>query len=93
MDAGQSSAEAVAVADGRIIFVGSWSAAGALKGPRTQVIGLAGRTMLPGFIDPHMHFVFSYFDTWLDLGPFANMSMSGGQAKLQKAIAASKPGD
>ena len=48
-------AEAVAVRDGRITFVGAESEALALEGPDTTVRDLKGHTMLPGFIDAHGH--------------------------------------
>lgn len=49
--------EAVAEKGGRIIGVGSAAEITALQGPDTQVIDLAGRTMVPGFVDPHGHIV------------------------------------
>lgn len=48
-------AAAVAVRDGRIVFVGSDSGALALKGPDTRVIDLAGGVLLPGLVDAHTH--------------------------------------
>ena len=48
-------AEAVAVKDGRIIGVGFLDEVMALKGDNTRMVDLAGRTMLPGFVDPHGH--------------------------------------
>jgi predicted amidohydrolase YtcJ len=48
-------AEAVAERSGRIVAVGSRSVVMKLKGPRTEVIDLKGRTMLPGFVDAHGH--------------------------------------
>ncbi|MCK5735975.1 MAG: amidohydrolase, partial [Spirochaetaceae bacterium] len=50
-------AEAVVIRKGKIIFVGSSSEALKLKGTGSRVIDLAGKTMLPGFIDPHSHFL------------------------------------
>jgi predicted amidohydrolase YtcJ len=52
-------AEAVAVKDGRIAFVGPLAAAEALKGPKTELRNLDGRALLPGFIDAHSHFMFA----------------------------------
>ena len=43
----------VAVADGRVAYVGP--DAGPCIGPDTQVIEAAGRYMVPGLIDAHMH--------------------------------------
>ncbi|WP_374432226.1 amidohydrolase [Ideonella dechloratans] len=47
--------QAVAVRDGLIVHVGSNSSAAAYIGPNTQVIDLAGRMLMPGFVDAHMH--------------------------------------
>jgi predicted amidohydrolase YtcJ len=71
VDARDSIAEAIAVRDGRIVFVGSNSAAKAHIGERTDVIDLAGRTATPGLIDTHVHFS-EPADT-LDLGDARSM--------------------
>ncbi len=47
--------EAVTVRDGKIVLVGSKSAALRQAGEATQLIDLAGRTLMPGLIDPHLH--------------------------------------
>ncbi len=49
-------AEAFAVRDGRVAFVGSAREARTLAGPRTQVVDLNGRTVIPGMVDAHAHF-------------------------------------
>jgi predicted amidohydrolase YtcJ len=48
-------AEAVAVDDGRIVYVGDDDGALAFEGDETVVHDLRGRMLLPGFIDTHMH--------------------------------------
>ena len=48
-------AEAIAEADGTILAVGSRADVMKLKGPKTQVIDLKGRTLIPGFVDAHGH--------------------------------------
>jgi predicted amidohydrolase YtcJ len=54
----QPTAEAVAIQDGKILAVGSRSEIEAAhKGETTQVIDLAGRTLAPGFVDGHAHFL------------------------------------
>ena len=50
-------APALAVKDGRIVRVGTTAEIEALKGPQTRVIELAGRTVIPGLIDNHAHWV------------------------------------
>src|SRR5262245_502826 len=47
--------QAVAVQDGRIAAVGPDEQILAWRGPRTQVIDLEGRMVLPGLIDSHAH--------------------------------------
>lgn len=53
----QPQAEAVALGGGRILAVGSTASVRALIGPRTQVVTVPGRLVLPGFIDNHTHFL------------------------------------
>ncbi|HNS52752.1 MAG TPA: amidohydrolase [Anaerolineae bacterium] len=48
-------AEALAFQAGRIVVVGANAEVEALVGPQTQVLSLPGRTVLPGFIDCHVH--------------------------------------
>jgi predicted amidohydrolase YtcJ len=48
-------AEAVVVGNGSIVFVGSKVDALKLKGDATVVKDLAGKTLMPGFIDGHAH--------------------------------------
>lgn len=55
MDPARPTAEAVAVAGQRIIYVGDNQGAAELRGPHTRVIDAAGATLLPGLIDSHYH--------------------------------------
>lgn len=48
-------AEALAVRDGKISTLGSSAEIAKLAGPDTRVIDLAGRTVIPGLIDSHIH--------------------------------------
>ena len=50
-------AEAVAVIGDKIAFVGSNEEVQQWVGERTRVIDLQGKTMVPGFIDGHYHFL------------------------------------
>jgi predicted amidohydrolase YtcJ len=52
----QPAAEAVAVKAGRILAVGTREALErAHRGPATAMVDLAGRTLVPGLIDSHVH--------------------------------------
>ena len=57
----QPAAEAVAIAGGRIAAVGSEADVMRLNGDGTEIVDLAGRTLVPGFVDGHSHF-FSLVD-------------------------------
>ncbi len=56
-DRRRPTAEAVGVRDGRIVSVGEAAAVRAALGPDSREIDLAGRTLVPGFIDAHNHFL------------------------------------
>ena len=53
--AGDQAVEAIAIADGRILAVGSDAEIRALAGPETVVEDLGGATVMPGLIDAHNH--------------------------------------
>jgi predicted amidohydrolase YtcJ len=55
VDANNSVAQALAVKDGRIVYVGDDAGARPFTGRKTQVVDLKGRMVMPGLIDGHMH--------------------------------------
>ncbi len=55
MDGARSWAEAVAIREGRIVFVGSDKHLQAHIGPATRVVDLKGRMLMPAFQDVHIH--------------------------------------
>ncbi|WP_333817070.1 amidohydrolase family protein, partial [Tabrizicola sp.] len=57
MDEGRPRAEAVALAGGRILAVGARAEMEALAGPGCRVVDAGGRTLLPGFVESHLHLV------------------------------------
>ncbi len=50
-------AEAIAVKDGKIVAVGKRDNVLKLRGDTTRMIDLGGKTLLPGFVDGHSHFI------------------------------------
>ena len=50
-----STAQAVAIKDGRLVAVGSDQEVLALAGSETETMDLEGKTVLPGFNDSHLH--------------------------------------
>ncbi len=90
MDEGRPRAEAVAFAGGRILAVGSRAEVEALAGQGTRVVDAGGRTLLPGFVESHLHLVLGGNElSQLQLG-----GVSGFEelARLFRAYAAKNPG-
>lgn len=62
------SAAALAVKDGRILAVGNEAKVMATRGASTRMVDLGGRTLLPGFIDGHSHFINAVrMSTWANV--------------------------
>ncbi|CAN7671033.1 amidohydrolase [Mesorhizobium caraganae] len=81
MDDDNPAAEAIAVKDGAIVAIGSRAAIEELKGPATKTIDAKGGSVIPGFIEAHMHL----FSGGAEL---AHLQLGGvhGFEALQKAI-------
>ena len=96
---GQPAPEALAVRNGRIAAVGTRAEVMKLRGPATKVVELGKRALLPGFVDPHSHFLAAVVVAdWANVslppvGPVKSipdiLSVLAKQAARQKA----KPGD
>jgi predicted amidohydrolase YtcJ len=69
MDEKNSIVEAIAIKAGKIIAVGKTNQLNKFKGRRTVVVDLKGKTMTPGFIDGHSHFVSLTRSKAIDLSP------------------------
>jgi predicted amidohydrolase YtcJ len=68
MNPSRSYAEAIAIKDERIVKVGTNEAISRWIGKNTKVISLNGKTVVPSFIDTHIHVAdFGRFLTWVDL--------------------------
>ena len=66
-------AEAVAIREGKIIAVGSEYAVGSYIGSETKILDLNGKTMVPGLIEGHGHFMgMGYAKMRLDLSTVNN---------------------
>jgi predicted amidohydrolase YtcJ len=55
VDGQNSVQQAIAISTGKIVYVGSDAGVDAYIGKQTQLIDLAGRMLMPGFVDAHMH--------------------------------------
>ena len=83
--------EAVAVKDGKILFVGGEEESQKYKGEKTQLVDLGGKTMTPGFIEGHGHIMgVGYNELNLDL--MAVKSYDELVAKVKEAVSKAQPG-
>ncbi len=84
-------AEAIAIRGGRVVAVGTTADIEKLKGPQTRVIDLNRRTVIPGLIDNHAH--------WVRAAEHDELRFDGvtSRAKalelLAERVRASKPGE
>jgi hypothetical protein len=93
MNPAQPVAEAIAVKGGRIVAVGRRGEVSALKGAQTEIVDANGATILPGFIDPHVHIVMgAVLSAFIDVRALVCETMDEVTAKLKAAIAAAAPG-
>jgi predicted amidohydrolase YtcJ len=87
----QPIAHAVAVKDGRIIFVGEEADVQKFIGDKTTVIDLAGKVMTPGFIEGHGHIMhIGYNELELDL--LSIKSYDELIANVKEAASKAQPG-
>jgi predicted amidohydrolase YtcJ len=89
VDAARRWASAVGVREGRIVYVGTDSVPAGLIGPRTEVVDLAGKMVLPGFQDGHVHLI----GGGVELGECTLNSLPSAARVLDsiRACAAAKP--
>lgn len=96
MDPAMPMAEAIAVRDGRILAVGSRADIAPFAGSDTQTIALDGAILMPGFIEPHGHPLFTGF-AWgepvVDIRAIHTPTYEAALAKIRRRIAKAKPGE
>ena len=54
---GHPESDSVAILDGSILAHGKFAELKPMVGPRSHLLKMAGRTVIPGFIDSHLHFM------------------------------------
>jgi predicted amidohydrolase YtcJ len=94
VDAAFSQHEALAISGNKILAVGSRDDVLAAAGRGATTVDLDGRVVLPGFIEPHMHFaLMAGFGFVQDIGPFQYPSFDGALNALRRIAAATGPGE
>jgi predicted amidohydrolase YtcJ len=85
-------AQAVAVANGKIVYVGGDAGALALRGAKTRVIDVQGKAVLPGLADAHVHPALGEFLNYR-LCNVRAFSQEEGFEKVRRCAATAPPGD
>ena len=93
VDANDSVAQAVAIAGGKIVAVGSDAQVRSRAGSGTQVIDLQGKTVTPGLIDTHVHFSETDNLYAIELGDTSITKMDDVLRLVGAQVAKSKPGE
>lgn len=84
--------EALAILDGRITAVGSNAEVRKQAGPGTRVIDLQGRTVIPGFIDSHIHAIRAGQTFTTEVNWVGATSIAEAMQRIHDAALAKKPG-
>ena len=89
----QPVAEAIAIKGGRIVSVGRRAEVTALKGTGTEIIDAKGGTILPGFIDPHVHVIMgAMLSSFVNVRALTCATIDDVMAKLKAAASRAAPG-
>lgn len=86
-------AEALAIRGDRILAVGGTADIEALSGPKTRIVDLKGRTLMPGFVEPHMHSTFVVMDDWINVSPIIVANFTDVWTRLREGVAKAKEGE
>jgi predicted amidohydrolase YtcJ len=92
VDAAFSEHEALAISGNKILAVGKRDDVLAAAGRGARTVDLAGRVVLPGFIEPHMHFaLMAGFGFVEDIGPFRQPTFGDSLDALRRITAEAGP--
>lgn len=93
MDDANPQVEALAVQGDKIVAVGSRDEVLQWQGAETEIVDLGGKTLLPGFHEPHLHPTLSavVYD-WVDVSGFTYTTSEGVWNALREAAQNAEPG-
>ena len=90
VDAHDSVQQAVAIRDGRIIYVGTDAGLAAFIGGKTRSVDLKGRMLMPGLVDGHMHPLQGGQSLTKCNLDYAQLSIEALQTKVQSCLDATR---
>jgi len=92
VDAQFSTREALAIRDGKILALGSSAEMRKLAGPRSRVIDLQGRTVIPGLIDSHLHAIRAAETFATEVNWIGAPTLADALGRIRDAARTMKPG-
>ena len=92
VDTNQPSVEAVAIKDNKILFVGSLEEAETYRDNETSMLDLEGKTMTPGLIEGHGHFMGMGYNV-LNLDLMSTTSYQDIIDAVAKRVETAQPGE
>lgn len=92
VDANFSVREALAIRENKILSVGTNAAIRKEAGPKTRVIDLQGRTVIPGLIDSHIHGIRAGQTFTTEVNWVGATSIAEAMDRIHKASLEKKPG-
>ena len=87
-----STQQAVAVRDGRIAALGTTAEIRKLAGPNTRVVDLAGRTVIPGLIDSHLHAIRAALSFSTEVNWIGARTLAEALNRIREAARSKGPG-
>ena len=94
VDSNFTVAEALAFRNGRIVAAGALDEVKAKAGDDAEIVDCAGRTILPGFIEPHMHFFpIAILGRFADVGAMHCEDAEDVIARIGELAREAKPGE
>src|SRR6266568_2724035 len=91
LDRSNPSATAVAIRDDKFLRVGTEADVMPLAGPKTKVVDLKGRRVLPGLIDNHLHIIRGGLSFNMELRWDGVRSLADAMEMLKRQIAVTPP--
>src|SRR5258706_15670929 len=87
----QPTATAVAIRDGRFLAVGTDKEVMSLAGPKTEIVDLKGRRVLPGLIDNHLHIIRGGLNFNMEVRRGGVRSLADAMNMLKRPVAVTPP--
>ena len=92
LDARSSVQQALAIHDGKIAALGRNADIRELAGPKTRVLDLGGRTVIPGLIDSHLHAIRAALSFTSEVNWIGARSLTEALARISAAARTREPG-